>query len=65
MIEVFADGHINMKNQALKTNTCSKNVYVKIPISDSKGIFRGKIKELNNLNVNISAVYSTKQTKKI
>ena len=65
MIEVFADGHINMKNQALKINTCSKNVYVRIPISDLKGIFRGKIKELNNLNVNISAVYSTKQTKKI
>ena len=67
-LEVFADDHTNMKNQALKINTWGKNVYVKIPVSNSKGVFMGKlIKELNNLNIklNITAVYSSKQTKKI
>ena len=57
-----------MKNQALKINTWGKNVYVKIPVSNSKGVFMVKlIKELNNLNIklNITAVYSSKQTEKI
>ena len=46
----------------------AKNVYVKIPIINSKGKFLGKvIKELNkkNINLNITAVYTSKQTKKI
>ena len=67
-LEVFADDYINMKKQALKINTWGKNIYVKIPITNSKGIFMGKvIKELNNQNIklNITAVYSAKQTKKI
>jgi len=67
-LEVFADDYINMKKQALKINTWGKNIYVKIPITNSKGIFMGKvIKELNNHNIklNITAVYSANQTKKI
>ena len=67
-LEVFADDYINMKKQALKINTWGKNIYVKIPITNSKGIFMGKvIKELNNQNIklNITAVYSANQTKKI
>ena len=67
-LEVFADDYINMKKQALKINTWGKNVYVKIPVTNSKGIFMGKIiKELNNKNIklNITAVYNFKQTKKI
>ena len=67
-LEVFADDHTNMRIQALKINTWGKNVYVKIPVSNSKGVFMGKlIKELNNLNIklNITAVYSSAQTKKI
>ena len=57
-----------MKNQALKINKWGKNVYVKIPVTNSKGIFTGKIiKELNNMNIklNITAVYNFKQTQKI
>ena len=45
-----------------------KNVYVKIPVINSKGSFTGKvIKELNNKNIklNITAVYTASQTKKI
>ena len=67
-LEVFADDYTGMKNQALKINTWGKNVYVKIPVVNSKGIFSGKvIKELNNQNIklNITAVYSVRQTKKI
>mgnify|MGYP000344729489 CR=1 FL=1 len=67
-LEVFADEYMNMKKQALKINTWGKNVYVKVPIVNSKNIFTGKvIKELNNENIklNITAVYSANQTKKI
>ena len=67
-LEVFADDYQNMKEQALKINTWGKNVYVKIPITNSKGVFMGKIiKELNDLNIklNITAIYSSEQTKRI
>ena len=67
-LEVFADDYINMKKQALEINTWGKNVYVKIPVTNSKGVFTGKIiKELNNMHIklNITAVYSFKQTQKI
>ena len=67
-LEVFADEYKEMKKQALEINSWGKNVYVKIPVANSKGIFMGKIiKELNNLNIklNITAVYSAKQTEKI
>ena len=67
-LEVFADDYQNMKEQALKINTWGKNVYVKIPVTNSKGVFMGKIiRELNSLNIklNITAIYSSKQTKRI
>ena len=67
-LEVFADEYSKMKKQALQINTWGKNVYVKIPVVNSKNKFMGKlIKELNNQNIklNITAVYSANQTKKI
>jgi len=67
-LEVFADDYYNMRDQALKINTWGKNVYVKIPVTNSKGVFTGKIiKELNNMNIklNITAVYNSKQSHKI
>ena len=67
-LEVFADDYVNMRKQALMINTWGKNVYVKIPVCNSKGVFMGKIiKELNdkNIKLNITAVYSAKQTNKI
>ena len=57
-----------MLKQALKINTWGKNIYVKIPVVNSRGLFSGKvIKELNNRNIklNITAVYTAKQTKLI
>ena len=67
-LEVFADEYNEMKKQALQINTWGKNVYVKIPVVNSKSKFMGKIiKELNdqNIKLNITAIYSAKQTKKI
>ena len=67
-LEVFADDYKNMKRQALQINNWGNNVYVKIPAVNSRGIFTGKIiKELNekNIKLNITAVYSSKQTEKI
>ena len=67
-LEVFADDNKNMISQGKKINTWGENVYVKVPVVNSKNIFTGKvIKELNNNNIklNITAVYSAKQTKKI
>ena len=66
--EVFADDYLNMKKQALQINAWGKNIYVKIPVVNSKGVFMGKIiKELNNKNIklNITAVYTAKQTQRI
>ena len=67
-LEVFADKHNEMKKQAMQINTWAKNVYVKIPVVNSKGKFMGKIiQDLNNQNIklNITAVYTANQTKKI
>ena len=67
-LEVFADEYYEMKKQAIQINTWAKNVYVKVPVSNSKGKFMGRIiKELNaqNIKLNITAIYSAKQTEKI
>ena len=66
--EVFGDTYESMMDQALKINNWGKNVYVKVPVVNSKGYFTGKIiKELNrrNIKINITAVYTAKQTQKI
>ena len=66
--EVFADNFKDMLKQAYKINSWGKNVYVKIPVVNSKGLFTGSvIKELSNkgIKLNITAVYTFKQTKKI
>ena len=67
-LEVFADQYTGMKMQALQINSWGKNVYVKIPIVNSKGVFTGKIiRELNRkkIKINITAVYTSRQTQKI
>ena len=66
--EVFADNPKEMLNQAYKINKWGKNVYVKIPVVNSKGVFMGSvIKELSNkgIKLNITAVYTFEQTLKI
>ena len=51
-LEVFADEYSEMKIQAMKINTWGKNVYVKVPVANSKGKFMSRIiKELNDQNI--------------
>jgi len=67
-LEVFADDHKAMISQGIKINNWGKNVYVKVPVVNSKNQFTGKvIEKLNNQNIklNITAVYTAKQTEKI
>ena len=66
--EVFADDEKNMINQGIKISKWGKNVYVKVPVTNSKGKFSGKV--INKLNknkikLNITAVYTAYQTKQI
>ena len=66
--EVFADDPKNMLKQAYEINSWGKNIYVKIPVVNSKGVFTGSvIKELSDkgIKLNITAVYTFEQTKKI
>ena len=66
--EVFEDDSANIIKQALKIKDWGKQIYVKVPVTNSKGIFLGKaISYLNkeNIKLNITAVYTAKQTAKI
>ena len=66
--EVFADKPKEMLKQAYQINTWGKNVYVKIPVINSKGLFMGSvIRELSNkgIKLNITAVYNYEQVKQI
>ena len=66
--EVFADNFKDMLKQAYEINSWGDNVYVKIPVVNSKGFFTGSvIKELSNkgIKLNITAVYTFEQTKTI
>ena len=63
--EVFADDTKTMIFQGEKINKLGKNVFVKVPVINSKGKFMGKV--INTLNkkkikLNITAVYTAKQT---
>ena len=67
-LEVFADKYSEIKKQAIEINKWGKNIFVKIPIVNSKGKFLGNvISDLNrkNIKLNITAVYTAQQTKKI
>ncbi len=66
--EVFADNAKNMISQGLKISEWGKNVYVKVPVTNSRGKFMGEV--INKLNkkkikLNITSVYTAQQTKKI
>ena len=66
--EVFADNQKSMIEQGIKINQWGNNVYVKVPVINSKNKFMGKvIGELHkkNIKLNITAVYTAKQTQKI
>ena len=67
-LEVFGDNYDQMFRQAMIINSWGKNIYVKIPVINSKGKFTGRlIKKLNKkkIKLNITAVYTVAQVKKI
>ena len=66
--EVFADNIQDMIDQGRKISKWGNNVFVKVPITNSKGKFMGRvIKTLNRekIKLNITAVYTANQTKQI
>ena len=67
-LEVFGDTFEQMLRQAMIINSWGKNVYVKIPVVNSKGLFSGKVIKIlshKGIKLNITAVYTVKQVKKI
>ena len=65
-LEVFADNYHHMRDQALKINTWGKNVYVKIPITNTKKESTSDvIKYLTkkNIKVNVTALMTIQQVK--
>jgi len=67
-LEVFADTNDQMLSQALIINSWAKNIYVKIPVVNSKGKFSGKVINLlskKGIKLNITAVYTANQVRKI
>ncbi len=66
--EVFADNSKTMIEQGKKINKWGKNVYVKVPVTNSRGKFMGPvIKELNKtgIKLNVTAVYTAYQVRQI
>ena len=67
-LEVFGDTSSQMLRQAKIINSWGKNVYVKIPVVNSKGFFSGKVMNTlskEGIKLNITAVYTVNQVKKI
>ena len=66
--EVFADDVTNMERQADEIASWGKNVYVKIPITNTKGESSQKlIRNLNTKGIkcNVTAIFTVDQAKKI
>ena len=66
--EVFADNEKEMIDQGLKISSWGKNVFVKVPVVNSKGKFMGRVISVLNkkkIKLNITAVYTANQTSKI
>ena len=66
--EVFGDTFNEMLRQAMIINSWGKNVYVKIPVVNSKGVYCGKVIKIlseRGIKLNITAVYTVNQVRKI
>ena len=67
-LEVFGDTHNQMLKQAKIINSWGRNVYVKIPVVNSKGLYSGKVINIlsnQGIKLNITAVYTVSQVKRI
>jgi len=66
--EVFADDFKSMYDQSKIISSWGKNVYVKIPITNTKGAYSNHlIKKLSNENIklNITAIFTRSQVDKV
>ena len=66
--EVFADTENEIKKQAHEISCWGKNVFVKVPIQNTKGLdLTNLILELNNkgIKINVTAVFTLSQIKKL
>ena len=67
-LEVFADSLVEMKKQAIEISTWGKNVFVKIPITNTKGVKTYKlINELNSMGIkcNVTAIFTYNQLEEV
>lgn len=67
-LEVFADDQNGMINQAKKLQSLGKNVYVKIPVTNSKGDSTAEVIRLlskDGIQLNITAVFSLNQIQSV
>ena len=67
-LEVFGDTFDQMFRQAMIIKSWGKNVYVKIPVVNSKGLYSGKVIDKlsgKGIKLNITAVYTVEQVRKI
>ena len=66
--EVFSDDLAEMERQALEISSWGKNVYVKIPVTNTQGVFTGSlIKDLSSRGVplNVTALMTAAQVEKV
>ncbi|MDU5109850.1 MAG: transaldolase [Clostridium sp.] len=66
--EVFGDDEEIMLKEARELFTWHENVYVKIPVVNTKGEFNGKVIEIlssENVKLNITAIFTIDQVKKV
>lgn len=66
--EVFSDDLPTMERQALKISTWGSNVYVKIPVTNTQGVFTGPIlRSLSQKGVklNVTAVFTLDQVRDV
>lgn len=66
--EIFADDHHGMVEQGFKIASWGENVYVKIPVINTKGESTGKvIQELsqNGVKLNVTAIFTVEQVQEV
>jgi transaldolase len=66
--EVFADDFTSMRSQAKKINSWGRNVFVKIPITNTKGQSTSElVQSLNadNIACNVTAIFTIEQVQSI
>lgn len=67
-LEIFADDEIEIERQARIITALGKNVYVKIPIMNTKGKYLfSLIKKLSDegIKINVTAIFTIKQVKQL